>query len=257
MELCDFINFEKWIDICNYEINLKIFWIFIILLIIILFFITLFIILIISYFIFKIFRINIENNNVFFNDYNKKTQEIINKYGNYKISKIYIIKEPLGNLTKTLLNIITLYEYQCISEENDDFTIYHASIIIKIKLPNKLTKFLLIEKNPNINISERFNINNLQNIKSLCIKKQKYTLNKILKLTNNRIGNEKFFNWHFYKNNCQEFVREILITLQNPNYIDDFMSHKKISKLLYSSKFNVYTINVLVTLSNIMEKIFF
>lgn len=197
--------------------------------------------------------INIDN---IFNDYNKETRQILNNYGNCKIKKIYIVKEPISKILLTMLNVGTLYEYQRITEENDDFIIYHASIIVKIKLPNNLNKFLLIEKNPAMNISETFVINKLQNIKSICIKK-KYTLNKILNITNTRIGNEKFFNWDFHKNNCQDFVKEILITLQKSYVMDNFMDHKKISNWLYSSPFNVYVINFVVTMSNIIEKYFF
>ena len=197
--------------------------------------------------------INIDN---IFDDYNKETRQILNKYGDCKISKFYIVKEPISQILLTMINVGTLYEYQRITEENGDFIIYHASIIVKIKLPNNLNKFLLIEKNPTTNILEKFHINKLQNIKSLRIKK-KYTLNKILNMTNARIGNEKFFNWHFHKNNCQDFVKEILITLQKSHIMDNFMDHKKISNWLYSSPFNVYAINFVVTISNIIEKYFF
>lgn len=193
--------------------------------------------------------------NDIFNDYNKETRQILNEYGDYKIKEIYIVKEPLGKLLCTMLNALTLYEYKRISEENEDFIIYHASIIVKIKLPNNLNKFLLIEKNPTMNISEKFCINKLQNIKSIRIKK--YTLNKMLNTTNERMGNKKFFNWNFYKNNCQDFVKEILITLKKPHLMDDFMDHKKITNWLYSSHFVGCTINFLVTMSNIIEKYVF
>uniref|UniRef100_A0A6C0HST7 Uncharacterized protein n=1 Tax=viral metagenome TaxID=1070528 RepID=A0A6C0HST7_9ZZZZ len=201
------------------------------------------IILLIIYFI-----INIEN---IFDDYNKKTQKILNDYGNCKISKIYIVKKPLSNKLIRMINVATLYEYQRISEKNEDFKIHHAAIIVKIK-SNKLIKFLLIEKNPTINISEEFHINS--QVKSLSTKK--HTLNEILNITKTRIGNEKFFNWHFYDNNCQDFVKELLITLQKPNAMDNFIDDKKMLNWVYSSKFNVYFIKFCVTLSNIIEKYF-
>jgi hypothetical protein len=191
----------------------------------------------------------------FFNDYNEETRQILNKYGDYKIKEIYIVKQPISRFLFTMLNIGTLYEYQRITEENEDFVIYHASIIVKIKLPNNLNKFLLIEKNPSMNISEKVCLNKLQNIKSIRVKN--YTLNKMLNTTNERMGNKRFFNWNFYKNNCQDFVKEILITLKKPHVMDDFMDHKKITNWLYSSQFNVYAINFVATISNIIEKYLF
>ena len=81
---------------------------------------------------------------------------------------------------------------------------------------------LLIEKNNSINICENFLINNLQDIKTIKLNNKHLinkhlTLNSILKTTQQRVGNELFFNWNLYKNNCQEFTKEILKTIGNYN----------------------------------------
>ena len=56
-------------------------------------------------------------------------------------------------------------------------------------------------------------INNTLEIKELIIKNNKFTINYILNTTQERLGNEKFFNWNLYKNNCHLFTKEILKTI--------------------------------------------
>lgn len=257
MQLLELVGIYNYMDICNYEIKIKFYWILIVFILFIFSFIFLLFILISSYFLFKMFKINIDNNNITFNKYNKETQYILNKYGDYKITQVYIIRQPISKFVNIILNMITLNDFKRIFDNNNELTAYHASVIFKIKLPNNLNKFVLVEKNPSLSISEYFNINNTQNIKSFSVKKNKYTLNQILDKTNKRIGNDKFFNWHFYKNNCQDFVKELLITFNKPNYMDNFMSHEIITSKLYSCGFNVHAINFLVTISNIFDKYFF
>ena len=56
--------------------------------------------------------------------------------------------------------------------------------------------------------------------------------------TRNRMGNENFFNWHIYENNCQEFIKELIITIEN---YDDYYKKKiftnKIIELLQPTEF--------------------
>ena len=63
----------------------------------------------------------------------------------------------------------------------------------------------------------------------LQIKQNKYTINKILKTTRERIGDNKFFNWEICKNNCQILIKELLITLKKYNKNNKkFVYQKKI-----------------------------
>ena len=86
------------------------------------------------------------------------------------------------------------------------------------------------------------------------VKKNKYTLNKILEITRKRIGNNKYFNWEISKNNCQIFVKEILITLkkftkQNRNFMfqNEFIEEIKISE------FSFHIISSLTNTINLLE----
>ena len=81
---------------------------------VLLFFIALIIIfLVISYYIIKYLEINVVNDIYFCNyNYNKKSNELLQKYGDYKINKIYLIKNPINNFNFGLLNLITFYNFE-------------------------------------------------------------------------------------------------------------------------------------------------
>lgn len=218
-------------------------------------FVSLLLFIVISYIILKILQVSIDQNNILFYQYNKKSKTILDLYGDSKLTKIYLIRQPFGKLLSFFLNIITFYSYDKIIKESEDNFPYHTSLIFEITLTNGTKKLLLLEKNNSINISDNFLIHNSIEIIELKIKNNTFTLNSILNTTQERLGNEKFFNWHFCKNNCQEFVKEILKTIgkytkQNKHFI----FRDKIIKLIIPSEFTLHVANCLCVVYNIIEK---
>jgi len=208
-----------------------------------------------SYFIFKYLKMSLEENNVFFYNYNKKTQKMLHLYGNCKVTKLYLVRQPFGKLVSFLLNIFTFYKYDKLINENQDNLPYHTFMIIEIKLPNNMKKLLLLEKNNCIQLSENFFVNYLQDMKIIKIKNKKYTLNYILNTTKDRIGDKKFFNWHIFKNNCQKFMKEILITINKYNNSNkEYILRDKIFKIIYFTDFTVHFANSFFMIYNIFFK---
>ena len=208
-----------------------------------------------SYLMFKILQTSFEFNNIFFYQYNKKCQKIIDEYGDCKINKIYIVRQPFGKFINLMVNLVTMFNYNKYLLESEDNYPYHPALIFEIKHKNNI-KFLLVEKNNCINISETFLLHKTYEFKRINIQKNKYTLKKILTTTQKRIGNHKYFNWNIYKNNCQEFTKEILVTLnKNSKYYDNFIFRDKIIQKYYSpSDFTLHIINCLFIIINFFEK---
>jgi hypothetical protein len=221
-------------------------------------FVSLILFVLLSYLILKFFKMTLDDNNILFYQYSKKCQKLLDLYGEYNIKKIYLVREPFSPLITFLLNVITFYKYNKLITESQDNFPYHSSIIFEIELQNKMKKLLLLEKNNSINLRENFLINNSQQIKTLPLKNKKYTINSILNNTQKRLGNKKFFNWHVYKNNCQEFIKEILVTINKfSKYNKDYILSNNILKFLIPSEFTVHIINCSCVLNNILEKYFF
>lgn len=231
-----------------------------ILFIVVLIILILFILLIISYYIIKYLDINIVNDIYFCNyEYNKKSNELLKKYGDYKIKQIYLLKNPITEFNSLLLNLITFYHYEkSLCNVNEIFkkkcVPYHISLVIEINLSNNNKKFLLLEKSSYVNISENvyFNKNNV--LKTIKLSNKNLTINSLLNTTLNRIGEKKFFNWSIYNNNCSIFVKELLITLGIYNKSNiKFISQKKFAKHIKFTNLTLHIINILCTLNNIVN----
>ena len=236
----------------DYNINISKPFILTIIILVILFFIFF---VISSFYVLKFLQISFEYNNIFFYQYNKKCQKILDKYGDYKINRVYLLRQPLGKFVSIMTNIITFFNYNKYLSESADNYPYHPALIFEIKQKNSV-KFLLVEKNNCINICENFLINKTYDFKPIDITKNRFTLKKILKKTQKRIGNQTYFNWNIYKNNCQEFTKEILITMgKYSEEYNNFIFSDKIMKKYYSpSDFTIYIINCLFIIINFTEK---
>jgi hypothetical protein len=225
------------------------------LVIIIIILLTIVIFVITSYIILKLLKIGIDNSNIFFNKFNKKTQQILDLYGDNKITKIYIIKQPIKEFLLFIGNIITIFKYNDIIKNSKN---YHTSFLLEIKVKNG-RKFLLLEKNNSINLSDKFYMNSNTEMKQISIKKmsRQLSINNLLKKTKERIGNKKFYSWNISENNCLEFTKSILETLEKYN--------DKYKKYIYNKNsilFNysmpeiiIHTFNILSSIMNIIEKI--
>lgn len=214
---------------------------------------------IISYYILKWFRKNIDQN-FFFNNYTYNSINNLKKYGDLPIKNIYLARQPINKYLLKGLNIISFSDFnkkiKLYIEKNNcnAFFPFHSSIIVEVEMSNKFRKHLIIEKNNSININSSYSKKCNQELLKINIKKQKFTINSILEKTKNRIGPKKFFNWHIYKNNCQKFTEEILISLnkKHKKYIH-FIYQNDFIKKFETSEFTIHILNCSINLINMFE----
>lgn len=219
-----------------------------------------------SFYVLKYLKKNFDEN-FYFNDYTSNSKKYLELYGDLPIKNIYLVRQPVGKINSLIANIITfngisrqINSYNTINRDNKFFPI-HTLMIFEVKLPNKFKKHVIIEKNNNINISTNYKKYECQDMIKISIKKKNkiFTINNILEKTKNRIGKEKYFNWHIYKNNCVKFSEELLISINKNN--------KKYKKFIYkndflenvneSSNFKLHIINTSINLFNFIQKIAF
>jgi hypothetical protein len=212
----------------------------------------------VTYIIFKKVKSNIDNSGILFYQYNKKSRATLEKYGDYEIKKIYLIRQPFTKLMTLILNILTFYNYNKIVNHSNIFP-YHTLLVFEIKLPKNKRKFILLEKNNSINICQDFTIQNTQDMKFINIK-NKTTINKILSTTQERIGDTNYYNWNLFTNNCIKFIKEILITTGNYNdSCKEFIQEENVNDVFIKttfipSDFSIHIINSVVNIYNFTEK---
>ena len=220
---------------------------------------------IITYYAYKWLKIGIDQNNVFFYKYNKKSQQILDKYGDFPIEDVYLIRKPFARIINTIINIFTLGQYNAMIKESPENNLPHHSLLVfRLKLENDQSKFVLLEKNNVINLTDNFVFSHLQDVKQIKIKdrttkdrtkKTNYTLKYILDKTQSRIGPERFFNWNLCKNNCHEFTKEILITLRKLTKANkEYIQRDKMIYIINPSEFTLHLVNSVCIVYNIVEK---
>lgn len=160
-------------------------------------------------YLFVYYLLHINNN---FVDYNENTKKILNKYGDYKIVKLYYYKENLSNFIIFLSNIATQFKHY---HHGIKYKPYHVGIILEVKNSHNDVKFLKIDKmSTSIYIYENIKINSYKKIKCVSIYKNKYSLKELLDITKKNMGKKNFFNWEFKNNNCEHFVDNIITIIQ-------------------------------------------
>ena len=212
---------------------------------------------IISYFSIKLLKCSIDNNNLFFyQKYSQKCKKLINIYGNWQITKVFLVREPIGYLNKLFFNLITLFNYSKLINKSKKYIAYHTSFIIQIKnTKNGKIKILSLDKKSSINISDTFIIKKSYKIKSISLNNI-YTLHNILEITQKRLGNRTFFNWSYHTNNCQDFSKQILLTLgvYNSEIYDKFIFRNKIKKLYNPSCFASHILKCCIIFLTFLQK---
>jgi len=211
-----------------------------------------------SFFVLKYIRSEFDDHGVFFNHYNKKSQQVLDKYGDFKINNLYLVRIPLTKLAMLAINLGTCYtlnEYIKLSPV--EFP-YHSVLICEIKIKNKYgkkRKLFMIEKNNCVSINDSFAISHNWDMLKINIQPNYFSLNSILNDTRSRIGDAKFFNWNLFTNNCNALSKEILITIDKftPNIRKFICRDHLIHSLATPTDFTIHLLNCYHIRTNICQ----
>lgn len=176
------------------------------------------------------------NNYTIFNEYNTSSKIAIEKYGDNKITNAYLVIEPIHTFYLFIYKMLSCNNCcECIKD------VRHTTLLLEVKVNKDENKLISIDKTNCVNIFTEFNINDKCTIipvqlKSKSKSKEPLTLRKVLDETCERIGKRKFFNWHFYKNNCNYFIDNIIKTI-NKDFVYDklFFKSKKEKKNMFNN----------------------
>jgi hypothetical protein len=197
-----------------------------------------------SYFFLFFFKKNI-NNYTIFNEYTASSKLAIEKYGDNKIINAYLVIEPLHIFYLLIYKFLTFNN--CCKRSIKDLR--HTTLLLEVKISKDENKLILIDKTNCINILTEFSVDNKYTIVPIQLKKKSksiLTLRKVLDGTCERIGKRKFFNWHFYKNNCYYFIDNMIKTINKDFVYDKFFFKKKkeIKKIFHNAFYTRFRIRV-------------
>lgn len=138
---------------------------------------------------------------------NNISTETLQKYGNEPIRSLTVIRAPLKEHWSQILNYISLGKFNELKKKYGYDKLFHLSLVAHVSEP------IIIEKNEVIHIAplktkqfdkgtEHYNIH----------LSHQMTLNEMIDKTRNLMGNDKFYDYDAFRgNNCQDFIRSILL----------------------------------------------
>jgi hypothetical protein len=133
-------------------------------------------------------------------------KKLLEKHGNEVITEMQIARTPLQSWTELLLNIFSLYEFNRIKNNNNYDNYFHLNLNITT---NKRTK-LILEKNEVLNLQAGHKMETTTEFMTITDIPKNLTLAEVIERTRLKQGN-KFFNYKASSNNCQIFIRDVLI----------------------------------------------
>jgi len=218
----------------------------------------------VSYHVLKWLKKNIEEK-LYYNSYKECCINTLEKYGDLPIKRIYLVRTNVNTFLTFLLDLATWKSYSAQLRDYrkivDDAAFFpsHTYMIVEVELENNTRKQIVIEKSNGIEVTTNFRKYESHEMLKVNLKSgHNHTINQLLETTKERIGNQQFFNWHLYKNNCQQFVEELLKSMRksNPRY-KEFVSHPKFFEIIKISDPVMYMMNSASNLKSFIESIYF
>lgn len=141
-------------------------------------------------------------------------KKIFDKYNDVIIKEIYIMRKPIQQYLRNALNILSIGQFEENIKKLDYDKIFHLFMIVILENNIKI----LMEKNQRINIeiindvkfNELINDSNIDKIKIDI--NDKFNLIKFINSGLSFMGNDDFFIYSSYKNNCQKWIYNMLLS---------------------------------------------
>ena len=139
-------------------------------------------------------------------DYPPVQKQLIDKYGSQAITHVTIGRTPLPKLLTSILNIVSLGQFQSIMKQSPYDKLYHLFCIITLDSGTKI----LLEKNEAINmrVVSSYNPKNTEYEEATYIP-HGLTFKELLD-NGQKIQGKKWYIYNAVSNNCQDFLIAIL-----------------------------------------------
>ena len=129
------------------------------------------------------------------NKFSSKVKAILDKNGRDQIHSISVIRTPLNSMIKYALETVSWKKIQYDK-------LFHLSLVFNGNI--------LIEKNSIISMTINPHINSESDVVSFDNTHQHITINQFIQNALSQMGEQKFFTYSAYNNNCQHFLLNLL-----------------------------------------------
>jgi len=138
----------------------------------------------------------------------KKTMETI---GNLDVESVEIVRTPLNSALTKFINLISLNKLDEATKEAGYDKLFHLQLVLNVKDPKGHLKKVVIQKTERVQVdSHLYGVGKDTEYLNVPIHGKKFTANQMLEKTRKTMGDNLFFGYEAFDNNCQIFVMNLL-----------------------------------------------
>jgi hypothetical protein len=141
--------------------------------------------------------------------FNNKSQKTLTDYGNRKITRLQIYRTPISKTLETAINAISLGYWNQKKEKYGFDKFFHLALIATVQG----NKNIIVEKLDVVNISTEYTTSNETETLDIPLENKSFSVYEMLEDTRKRLGDKTFFEYDALNNNCQNFIKQNLISV--------------------------------------------
>lgn len=138
----------------------------------------------------------------------KKTMETT---GNLPVVSVEIVRTPLTKAINTLIQLLSGGKFDKAKENAGYDNLFHLQLVLNVKDSKGNLKKISIQKTERVQVDGHlYGVNEKTEYLHVNIGSKAFTANEMLEKTRKRMGDTAFFGYDSFKNNCQNFVLNLL-----------------------------------------------
>lgn len=141
--------------------------------------------------------------------FNNTSNKTIMAYGNNIIKELEIMRTPINQMFHKIFNLITFNKWDEIRKKYNYDKLFHLALVATINVGG-VDKKVLMEKNEVVNIDTDIRVQSDTETFKVPLQGKSLKIIDLLDNARNAVGNNTFFDYDAFTNNCQFFIRYLL-----------------------------------------------
>jgi hypothetical protein len=138
----------------------------------------------------------------------KKTMETL---GDLPVESAEIVRTPISKVLSKFINLLSAGKFEQASKDAGYDKLFHLQLVLNVVDKNGNRKKVAIQKTERVQVDGSLTgVTAETEYLSISIGNKNFTPNEMLEKTRKRIGDRDFFGYDSFKNNCQNFILNLL-----------------------------------------------
>jgi len=138
----------------------------------------------------------------------KKTMATL---GDLPVESAEIVRTPISAVLSKFINLLSAGKFEQASKDAGYDKLFHLQLVLNVRSTNGQMKKVAIQKTERVQVDGSLTgVTAETEYLNISIGNKKFTSNEMLEKTRKRIGDRDFFGYDSFKNNCQNFILNLL-----------------------------------------------